>query len=164
MSLCSHGSPCFLGKDNVWDQGSEVSAEGVCGGWGCLEGFSWPDSRTESDPASLSCSGSWGCLYPGCQYCHVILQGRQEKHPGSPLPNVWVNERQLAHTDPSLLPPSGALWTLMCSSELPVVSVFIGVYILIAVGAVMMLVGFLGCYGAIQESQCLLGTVSVSLF
>lgn len=25
----------------------------------------------------------------------------------------------------------------------------------------MMLVGFLGCYGAIQESQCLLGTVSI---
>lgn len=45
-----------------------------------------------------------------------------------------------------------------------VVSVFSGVYILIAVGAVMMLVGFLGCYGAIQESQCLLGTVSSSLF
>ncbi|XP_008287917.1 CD81 antigen-like [Stegastes partitus] len=34
---------------------------------------------------------------------------------------------------------------------------YISVYILIAVGAVMMLVGFLGCYGAIQESQCLLG-------
>ncbi|KAM9854789.1 secretion-regulating guanine nucleotide exchange factor [Aulostomus maculatus] len=34
----------------------------------------------------------------------------------------------------------------------------LGVYILIAVGAIMMLVGFLGCYGAIQESQCLLGT------
>ncbi len=46
--------------------------------------------------------------------------------------------------------------------EFPVV--FTGVYILIAVGAVMMLVGFLGCYGAIQESQCLLGTVSISLF
>ncbi|CDQ88176.1 unnamed protein product, partial [Oncorhynchus mykiss] len=42
-----------------------------------------------------------------------------------------------------------------------VVSFFcLGVYILIAVGAVMMIVGFLGCYGAIQESQCLLGTVS----
>ncbi|KAF0041017.1 hypothetical protein F2P81_006915 [Scophthalmus maximus] len=37
------------------------------------------------------------------------------------------------------------------------------VYILIAVGAVMMLVGFLGCYGAIQESQCLLGTISKEL-
>uniref|UniRef100_A0A8C1QZY1 CD81 molecule a n=1 Tax=Cyprinus carpio TaxID=7962 RepID=A0A8C1QZY1_CYPCA len=36
---------------------------------------------------------------------------------------------------------------------------YISVYILIAVGAVMMFVGFLGCYGAIQESQCLLGTV-----
>ncbi|KAM9753574.1 CD81 antigen-like [Menidia menidia] len=35
---------------------------------------------------------------------------------------------------------------------------YVSVYILIAVGAVMMLVGFLGCYGAIQESQCLLGT------
>ncbi|MGH0173003.1 UNVERIFIED_CONTAM: hypothetical protein FKN15_077553 [Acipenser sinensis] len=35
---------------------------------------------------------------------------------------------------------------------------YIGVYILITVGAVMMFVGFLGCYGAIQESQCLLGT------
>ncbi|TWW67023.1 CD81 antigen [Takifugu flavidus] len=32
------------------------------------------------------------------------------------------------------------------------------VHILIGVGAVMMFVGFLGCYGAIQESQCLLGT------
>ncbi|KAM8889556.1 CD81 molecule a [Synchiropus picturatus] len=35
---------------------------------------------------------------------------------------------------------------------------YISVHILIAIGAVMMVVGFLGCYGAIQESQCLLGT------
>ncbi|KAM4617172.1 CD81 antigen [Discoglossus pictus] len=38
------------------------------------------------------------------------------------------------------------------------VTFYIGIYIVIAVGAVMMFVGFLGCYGAIQESQCLLGT------
>lgn len=49
------------------------------------------------------------------------------------------------------------------NSSFTVTCVFTGVYILIAVGAVMMLVGFLGCYGAIQESQCLLGTVSISL-
>lgn len=39
-------------------------------------------------------------------------------------------------------------------------SVCPGVHILIGVGSVIMFVGFLGCYGAIQESQCLLGTVS----
>ncbi|XP_028306571.1 CD9 molecule a isoform X2 [Gouania willdenowi] len=33
-----------------------------------------------------------------------------------------------------------------------------GVYILIAAGALMMVVGFLGCCGAIQESPCMLGT------
>lgn len=34
-----------------------------------------------------------------------------------------------------------------------------GVYILIAAGALMMVVGFLGCCGAIQESPCMLGLV-----
>ncbi|XP_063784572.1 CD9 antigen [Pseudophryne corroboree] len=36
-------------------------------------------------------------------------------------------------------------------------SYFTGVYILIGAGALMMLVGFLGCCGAIQESECMLG-------
>lgn len=35
-----------------------------------------------------------------------------------------------------------------------------GVYILIAAGALMMVVGFLGCCGAIQESSCMLGLVN----
>ncbi|XP_062838062.1 CD9 antigen [Anolis carolinensis] len=34
---------------------------------------------------------------------------------------------------------------------------YTGVYILIGGGALIMLVGFLGCCGAIQESQCMLG-------
>ncbi|XP_042197463.1 CD81 molecule a [Callorhinchus milii] len=40
---------------------------------------------------------------------------------------------------------------------------YVGVYILVGVGAVMMIVGFLGCYGAIQESQCMLGTFFICL-
>ncbi|NWI97484.1 CD9 protein, partial [Pitta sordida] len=36
-------------------------------------------------------------------------------------------------------------------------SFYTGVYILIGAGALMMLVGFLGCCGASQESQCMLG-------
>uniref|UniRef100_A0A2I3N1K6 Tetraspanin n=1 Tax=Papio anubis TaxID=9555 RepID=A0A2I3N1K6_PAPAN len=36
-------------------------------------------------------------------------------------------------------------------------SFYTGVYILIGAGALMMLVGFLGCCGAVQESQCMLG-------
>lgn len=38
--------------------------------------------------------------------------------------------------------------------------VFSGVYILIAAGALMMVVGFLGCCGAMKESPCMLGLVS----
>uniref|UniRef100_A0A6B2F083 Tetraspanin n=1 Tax=Bothriechis nigroviridis TaxID=88079 RepID=A0A6B2F083_BOTNI len=34
---------------------------------------------------------------------------------------------------------------------------YTGIYILIGAGALIMLVGFLGCCGAIQESQCMLG-------
>ncbi|XP_051946895.1 tetraspanin-2-like [Xyrauchen texanus] len=40
---------------------------------------------------------------------------------------------------------------------------FIGVYILIVVGGLVMLVGFFGCCGAIRESQCLLGLFFASL-
>ncbi|XP_067283687.1 CD9 molecule b isoform X2 [Pseudorasbora parva] len=43
-------------------------------------------------------------------------------------------------------------------------SVFLtGVYILIVAGAIMMVVGFLGCCGAIKESSCMLGLFFVFL-
>ncbi|KAM9409309.1 tetraspanin-2a [Pholidichthys leucotaenia] len=35
---------------------------------------------------------------------------------------------------------------------------FIAVYILLGAGALMMIVGFFGCFGAIRESQCLLAS------
>lgn len=97
---------------------------------------------------------------------------RDEKHPGSPLThNLWINEQHDSDTALTLLPPSGhdgavqaQSTTLLCFLVSFLFYLLTGVYILIAVGAVMMLVGFLGCYGAIQESQCLLGTVSLSLF
>uniref|UniRef100_A0A3P9D1B2 Tetraspanin n=1 Tax=Maylandia zebra TaxID=106582 RepID=A0A3P9D1B2_9CICH len=41
---------------------------------------------------------------------------------------------------------------------------YTGVYILIAAGALIMVVGFLGCCGAIRESPCMLGTVWVWRF
>lgn len=37
-------------------------------------------------------------------------------------------------------------------------------YILIAVGAIIMVIGFLGCCGAIRESQCMLATFFIFLF
>lgn len=37
-----------------------------------------------------------------------------------------------------------------------------GTYILLAAGALMTIIGFLGCCGALRESQCLLGTVRFS--
>ncbi|XP_075567506.1 CD9 antigen isoform X5 [Pelecanus crispus] len=41
---------------------------------------------------------------------------------------------------------------------------YTGVYILIGAGALMMMVGFLGCCGALQESQCMLGLFFLFLF
>ncbi|XP_004643616.1 CD9 antigen [Octodon degus] len=42
-------------------------------------------------------------------------------------------------------------------------SFYTGVYILIGAGVLMVVVGFLGCCGAIQESQCMLGLFFCSL-
>lgn len=43
-------------------------------------------------------------------------------------------------------------------------NLYAGSYLLIGVGAVIMVLGFLGCCGAIKESQCMLATFFVFLF
>ena len=58
-----------------------------------------------------------------------------------------------------------ALWLYFDSTEhlkavKDVNHYFIATYILIATGSLMAIVGFLGCCGALRESQCMLGTVS----
>lgn len=42
-------------------------------------------------------------------------------------------------------------------------SYYIGIYLFLAVGLLMFIVGFLGCCGAIKESQCMLVLVSLCL-
>lgn len=42
--------------------------------------------------------------------------------------------------------------------------IYTGAYILVAIGALIMIIGFLGCCGAIRESQCMLGCFFVLLF
>ena len=39
-----------------------------------------------------------------------------------------------------------------------------GAYLMIVAGAIMMVIAFFGCFGAIRESQCLLTTFFISLF
>ncbi|XP_023221695.1 CD9 antigen-like [Centruroides sculpturatus] len=40
-------------------------------------------------------------------------------------------------------------------------SFFTPLYILMAAGSLMTILGFLGCCGALRESQCMLGTVRI---
>jgi hypothetical protein len=54
---------------------------------------------------------------------------------------------------------SGATSTL--ASFLGSSSYATAAYVLIVCGVVILILGFLGCCGAIRESRCLLGTVSI---
>lgn len=53
------------------------------------------------------------------------------------------------------------LFPLLAPTEMSSPSLKTGAYILIGVGALTMLMGFLGCLGAVNEIRCLLGLVRV---
>uniref|UniRef100_A0A674E3Y9 Tetraspanin n=1 Tax=Salmo trutta TaxID=8032 RepID=A0A674E3Y9_SALTR len=77
------------------------------------------------------------------------------------IPDVHVQLPVLAGRDRSVGCRAGAAFDsrtegLFSGEDSPSVF-FTGVYILIAAGALMMVVGFLGCCGAIKESPCMLG-------
>jgi len=62
-----------------------------------------------------------------------------------------------------------SIWLLVDQSLSDVVTVaniniYTGSYVLVAAGAVMLVVGFAGCCGAMKESTCLLGLYFVCLF
>lgn len=42
--------------------------------------------------------------------------------------------------------------------------IYTGAYILVAIGGLIMIIGFLGCCGAIRESQCMLACVSTPTY
>jgi len=62
-----------------------------------------------------------------------------------------------------------AIWILVDDDiddvvEVADISIYTGSYVLIVAGAVMLIVGFAGCCGAIKESTCLLGLYFTCLF
>jgi len=62
-----------------------------------------------------------------------------------------------------------AIWVLVDDDisdvvEVADISIYTGSYVLIVAGAVMLIVGFAGCCGAIKESTCLLGLYFACLF
>ena len=52
---------------------------------------------------------------------------------------------------------------LLHPTETSSTSLKVGAYIFISIGAFTMLMGFLGCIGAVNEVRCLLGLVSMAL-
>lgn len=56
-----------------------------------------------------------------------------------------------------------AIWLRVDGNSLGVLvdeSWYVASYIMMGIGGVIFLIAFLGCFGALRESACLLGTVS----
>lgn len=93
---------------------------------------------------------SWlmSCLDPGSTSCKLLSQ-RSFSCP------LTLNTRTHAHTHTLF---NGVLWPPGDST-----AVKVACYILVGVGAFSMLLGILGCVGAVYEVRCLLGLVSSQL-
>lgn len=73
-----------------------------------------------------------------------------------------VPESQAVVLDSGCLCPAvhGSLGGCLSLSETSSSSLQVGAYVFIVVGAITMLMGLLGCIGAVNEVRCLLGLVS----
>lgn len=94
----------------------------------------------------------------------LISVSGQQQASGLPLATanlVCMTDNRCVHCSQSRIQISSSKRQLTLFPSLLSLRVFIstGVYILIAAGALMMVVGFLGCCGAIKESPCMLGLV-----
>jgi len=51
-----------------------------------------------------------------------------------------------------------------CAKIIPLKYIYLGLYLVIVAGALLAIIGFFGCYGALRENKCLLSLVSKHKF
>uniref|UniRef100_G1SYM3 CD9 antigen n=3 Tax=Boreoeutheria TaxID=1437010 RepID=G1SYM3_RABIT len=125
-------------------------------------GISWRESQTWEDGAEAF---AWGHLHAASQSHADLCEGRSRLRVSSAGTQGVVELRAQGFRLAGIAVLAIGLWLRFDSQTKSIFeqdknnnsSFYTGVYILIGAGALMMLVGFLGCCGAVQESQCMLG-------
>lgn len=128
------------------------TAQGMCWTWGVFQGADLSGSATKSCYGVVKkCPGEKHLCQGLPQISNLVPVWKLTLHFSSQLSGgtllgvgIWVKV-----DGESFLNIFGAL----SSSILQVVNVS---YLLIVIGAILLVIGFLGCYGAQKESKCLL--------